>query len=60
MADSTKLAGLISDLLRCERGATVIEYTMIAGFIALVIAATVRLVGSENAAGFDDLPDVVR
>ena len=36
----------LSRFVGCERGATAIEYALIAGFIAAVIVAAVNAVGS--------------
>ncbi len=43
---------LLQRLIRDETGATAIEYGMIASLVAIVIIASLRLVGSRLAAKF--------
>ncbi len=51
---------LIAGFRRDRSGATAIEYAMIAGGIALVIIAAVRLVGTETAANFQSASDAFK
>ena len=44
---------LLHRLRRDERGATAIEYGLIAGLISIVIITTVEMVGSNLEAVFD-------
>ena len=37
---------MLRSFLKCERGATAIEYPIIAGSIAVVIVAAVKLIGT--------------
>jgi pilus assembly protein Flp/PilA len=37
---------LLRNFLRCEQGATAIEYALIASFVSIVIVGSVTLVGS--------------
>lgn len=46
---------IIQRALRCETGATAIEYSLIASCIAVVIIATVVLTGAELQAFFQSL-----
>lgn len=41
------MTGWIRDSLSCDSGATAIEYTLVAGMIALVIIAAVTGLGAE-------------
>lgn len=43
----TGLARPVLHLFRCDAGATAIEYSLVAGMIALVIIATVTQIGAE-------------
>ncbi|MFZ1990468.1 MAG: Flp family type IVb pilin [Alphaproteobacteria bacterium] len=43
----------LSRFIVCERGATAIEYALIAGFIAAVIVAAVNAVGIDVKADFE-------
>ena len=45
----------LSRFFTCERGATAIEYAVIAGFIAAVIVAAVNAVGSILKTDFDNV-----
>ena len=46
------MKGLIRRFLRDERGATAIEYGLIAALISVVIIAGVRAVGSKTSVAF--------
>ena len=45
----------LSRFIACERGATAIEYAMIAGFIAAVIVAAVNAVGAIVETDFENV-----
>ena len=45
----------LSRFFVCDRGATAIEYAMIAGFIAAVIVAAVNAVGAIIKTDFDNV-----
>ena len=47
------MSNWLSRFLMCERGATAIEYALIAGFIAAVIVAAVNAVGVAVKADID-------
>ena len=47
-------------LLCCSRGATAIEYAILAAGVGLAIVASVGLLGDELAALFNDLVEVRR
>ena len=52
----------MTNLLNClrdEKGATAIEYGLIAGLIAVVIVAAVTLLGTDLAAVFTGLTDSI-
>lgn len=46
---------MLRKFLRDENGATAIEYSLIAGFIALAIIAAVRMTGDRLVALFESL-----
>jgi pilus assembly protein Flp/PilA len=48
---------MLRKLLRDESGATAIEYSLIAGFIALAIIAAVGMTGDKLVAKFTSLLD---
>lgn len=48
----------LKDCLSDERGATAIEYGLIAGLIAVVIIAAVTLLGTDLQTTFQGLADV--
>lgn len=45
--------------VQCQRGATAIEYGLIAGLIAVVIIAAVTLLGGNLQTTFDDLATAI-
>ncbi len=45
----------LSRFLRNDSGATAIEYSLIAAFIALVLIATATLIGTELKSTFTDV-----
>ena len=49
------MANIVSRLLKNRRGATSIEYALIATFIALAIIGSVTLVGTDLEAVFNDV-----
>lgn len=49
----------LPELWRNENGATAIEYSLIAGLIAIVIVASVTLVGSDLQATFTALSTAI-
>ena len=51
------MIGLFKDCFHDQRGATAIEYGLIAGFIAAVIITAVTLVGADLQATFQGLAD---
>ena len=53
--DMTKLLNCLRD----EKGATAIEYGLIAGLIAVVIIAAVTLLGTDIQAVFTGLSDAI-
>ena len=46
-------------ILKDEKGATAIEYGLIAGLIAVVIIAAVTLLGADMAGVFQGLADAI-
>jgi pilus assembly protein Flp/PilA len=51
---------MLRKFLRDENGATAIEYSLIAGFIALAIIAAVGLTGQRLVQLFESLLDLIR
>ena len=51
---------MLRKFLRDENGATAIEYSLIAGFIALAIIAAVGMTGERLVALFESLIDLIR
>lgn len=43
--------------MRNERGANLLEYALLMGFIAIVAIAAITFVGSETSANFEPLND---
>ena len=46
---------VIRKLIRCEQGATAIEYGLIAALIAVVIIGAVTVVGTQLKSTFNDV-----
>ncbi|MEM1300443.1 MAG: Flp family type IVb pilin [Pseudomonadota bacterium] len=53
------MPNLLSTCLHDERGATAIEYGLIAGLVAVVIIAGVTLLGADLAGIFQGLADAL-
>jgi pilus assembly protein Flp/PilA len=51
---------MLRKFLRDENGATAIEYSLIAGFIALAIIAAVGMTGERLVTLFESLLDLIR
>lgn len=45
----------LGDILRDRRGATVIEYAMVAAFIAMVVAGTMGQIGGKTLSKFSNV-----
>jgi pilus assembly protein Flp/PilA len=54
------MARRISDFIRDERGATAIEYGLIATLIALVIIVAVTGVGTSLKGGFNNVGNIIK
>ncbi|NNF78960.1 MAG: Flp family type IVb pilin [Rhizobiales bacterium] len=52
--------GLFLRFIRCERGATAIEYALIAAGISVAISAVVLTLGSEVRNDFMEVENIVR
>ena len=51
---------MVRNFLRCERGATAIEYAIIAGGIALAIVAAVKSIGTPLSDTFTSVAGGVK
>ncbi len=49
----------IKNFLRCQSGATAIEYSLVAGMIALVIIAAVTQLGSGLLTFFQEVAEAI-
>ena len=59
MSDAITIRGKIRAFLRCERGATSIEYGIIAAGVSIVISALVFAIGGSMEARFQDVVDAL-
>ena len=49
--------GLMKQFMRCESGATAIEYCFLASLIGVVIVASVTILGQNVSNSFQDMAD---
>jgi len=58
--DGLRLMQILRRFLQCERGATAIEYAIIAGSIALAIIAAVKSIGTPLSDTFTSVASSVK
>ena len=55
MTDASHRVSLLRQFLHGERGATAIEYSVVAAGVAMAVAGAIRLLGSNVSALYDQL-----
>ena len=51
------MTGLVKQFMRCESGATAIEYCFLASLIGVVIVTSVTILGQNVSNSFQDMAD---
>ena len=51
------MSGLVKQFMKCESGATAIEYSLIASLIAIVIVAALTILGLNVSNSFQNVAD---
>lgn len=54
---TSKISGLVSQVIHSERGASMVEYSLLVALIAMIAFVALQLVGTEVSGAYSDVAD---